>query len=246
MKILNINQKIYLICLFSLIFLFVIFNSNIFGLEKLWIKDFYDPYNPKTEASILSRIKNGWYPAGFNFDGLDFSMIWINKSIANKLEIPIRFNIKDFMIVTIPDSEEGLNKILPQKLQGRFFPISISYYAGDFFIFAIEPLEKYKLESYIISHFHKSEENKIAVNINELIKKGYFPLGFSFYLDYYIFLSIRIKDIKPSGNFYWGIDWVANEKTNIDKYYNSLFNNFFYPSDFSEDTERMGVLVLHK
>jgi len=218
MKILNINQKIYLICLFSLIFLFVIFNSNIFGLEKLWIKDFYDPYNPKTEASILSRIKNGWYPAGFNFDGLDFSMIWINKSIANKLEIPIRFNIKDFMIVTIPDSPPP----------------------------PIEPLEKYKLESYVISHFHKSEENKIAVNINELIKKGYFPLGFSFYLDYYIFLSIRIKDIKPSGNFYWGIDWVANEKTNIDKYYNSLFNNFFYPSDFSEDTERMGVLVLHK
>lgn len=229
-----------------LLFFLILFNVNLFGLEKLWVKDYYDPYNPKTETSILSRIKNGWYPAGFNFDGLDFSMIWINKDVIKNLELPFKFNIKDFAIFTIPDSEEGLNKILPQKLQDRYIPIAISYYADDFFIFAVEPFEKYILQSYIISHFHKSEENLIALNINELVKKGYFPVGYSFYLDYYIILSIKIKDISPGKNFYWGIDWVANQQNNVDKYYNSLFKNSFYPSDFSEDTEKIGVLVLHK
>ncbi|MFN3412188.1 MAG: hypothetical protein ACK4YF_08520 [Exilispira sp.] len=245
-KLSEIKLKKIFINLIVFIFLILLINSNLLSLEKLWIKDYYDPYSPKTESEILSRIKNGWYPAGFNFDGLDFSMIWLNKNIVNKLELPVRFTIKDFTIITIPDSEEGLNKILPQKLSNKFIPISISYYGDDFFIFAIEPKEKYSLQSYIISHFHKSEENKIAININSLIKKGYYPTGFSFYLDYYIFLSIKLKEINPSNNFYWGIDWVANHQTNINKYYESLFKNFFYPSDFTENTENLGILVLHK
>lgn len=239
----NIKGTFY----FLIIIVLVITSISITkGLEKLWIKDYYDPYSPKTESSILSRIKNGWYPAGFNFDGLDFIMIWLNKNTANKLDIPIKFNIKDFAILTIPDSEEGINKILPQKLQNKYIPIAISYYADDFFIFAIESQEKYILEGYTISHFHKSEENKIAENLNMLIKKDYFVSGFSYYLDYYIFLSIKIKNLRPSKNFYWGIDWVANQQSNIEKYFESLFNKGYYPSDFTEDTQRLGVLILKK
>ena len=244
------NLKFYknkkMIVSFFLFLAIISFVLNINAIDKLWIKDYYDPYSEKTESSILSRIKSGWFPAGFEFDGLDFTMIWLNKKIIDKLEIPFKFTIKDFTIITIPDSEEGINKILPEKLGNKYIPIAISYYADDFFIFAIEPNEKYQLQSYIISHFHKTEENKIADNMNNLIKKGYLPTGFSYYLDYYIFLSIKLKEIIPSKNLYWGIDWVANQQTNVDKYFNSLFNNGFYPSDYSENTQIIGVLVLHK
>lgn len=248
LNLLKLKNKVLFLIIYIFIFFILInfFTYKSSGLEKLWVKDYYDPYSPKTESSILSRIKNGWYPAGFNFDGLDFIMFWLNKNIANKLNIPIKFTIKDFAIITIPDSEEGINKILPQKLQNKYIPIAISYYADDFFIFAIEPQEKYILESYTISHFHKSEESKIAENLNMLIKKDYFITGFSYYLDYYIFLSIKLKDLKPSKNFYWGIDWVANQQSNVDKYLNSLFSKGYYPSDFTEDPQRLGILVLKK
>lgn len=233
----------FILMIFLLLFVFIF---EIYGIEKLWVKDYYDPYNPKTEGSILSRIKNGWYPAGFEFDGLDFTMNWINKKISDKLDIPFKVTIGDFAIITIPDSEEGINKILPEKLGTKFIPIAISYYADDFFIFAIQPIEKRTLQSYVISHFHKTEENEIAVNLNNLLENGYIPVGFSYYLDYYIFLSIKIKEVKPSKDFYWGIDWIANQTINVDKYFNSLFKNRFYPSDYSESTELLGVLVLHR
>ncbi|HQQ19879.1 MAG TPA: hypothetical protein PK520_07300 [Exilispira sp.] len=231
-----------------IIFIFTfIFSFQSFSIEKLWVKDYYDPYdNNKTEKAINSRIKNGWYPGGLEFDGLDFSMIWLNKSILNKISFPIYFKIKDFKIFTVQDTEDGINKQIPAKLAGGYIPISLSYFGDDIFIFAILPEENYQLESFIISHWSKKEEQVVSSDINNLVAKGFFPIGFSFYLDYYVILSIKIKGQKPEKDFYWGIDWVANEANNVNKYYQYLFDKGFYPSDYCENSQQIGVLILHR
>ncbi|MCX8057830.1 MAG: hypothetical protein N3A58_00250 [Spirochaetes bacterium] len=218
-----------LFILFLIIILFVF--SNIINFKNIYFSNFYivlgetkdwfyEIFSMQTqdesEKKIDIKIKNGFFPSGIDFDGLNLTILF-TKLFPYKIK-----EILEWKIESTEPNKKNIIELLKKNIENGFFPINISYSDFLFMVLFIKFKDQPAINSFNIGIYpydiNKKEESFkiISKNINDYIKRGYIINGFSSdKQNFYLLFTKTHSDLKIKN---WAIDWVLMQNYSFNNY----------------------------